>query len=540
MNFIKRILFKVVFLLLVPATAWVSCKDNEIEEMRLPRMFKPARFTISAGETSVHIQWRPSLFASNGETEYLIEVSKDGVNFSGVEFTKTTASPEVTILDTDIDIRTDYFARVKAIGKNGTDDSNWLVSGVFRITGEIFIQPVNENDVLVDVARIRWDVRDVITKIVITPQGGEPFEVTVSPEEAEEGEKIVSGLTGGTKYIVEIFKGEVSKGFITFQTKPSYAEYNVVDLTEITGNPDILAETLAVIPSGSVVLLRRGEQYTISTHNIDRSVTITSGADFNPEFATIFMTNSFNMVAGSNIDSLVFRDVNITGEDYAADYVFNINQVGMIGTVKFENVRGHRLRGFFRLQTGGAGTQVENFIMNNCVVDSLRDFSLVNTNNSNTVANISVTNTTIYHARKVIDHRSPGSNSILFENCTFYNLPTGGAAGAGSFYFIDLDTRNSTNPIVIRNCIFGKSRDEGMGGDDARGIRVGTSTTVNVENSYRTSDFISTNEAFQIPSLIGYSGTSDKLFANPSAGDFTIIDPSFAGATSAGDPRWRQ
>jgi hypothetical protein len=249
------------------------------------------------------------------------------------------------------------------------------------------------------------------------------------------------------------------------------------------------------------------------------------------------MGANFNLTAGATIDSLVFKDVNMYSDDYNAKYVFNINQVGTIGKVKFENVRGHKFRGFFRVQTGGAGTKVTDVIIERCVIDSLRDFSLVNTNNSNSVANILVTNTTLYNARKVIDHRSPGSNSIKFENCTFYNLPGGGAAGGvGGFYFIDLGTQNSATPIVIRNCIFGKTFNEGLG-DDARGIQAGASTTVSVTNSYQTSDFISTNPLYQI-SLTPYAGTSFTLYTNPAAGNFKLMDPAFAGNGTAGDPRW--
>src|SRR6185436_6466048 len=102
------------------------------------------------GETTAKVAWNPSLFTIPGAVEYVVEVSTDGVNFANVEYTATTTDAEVTILDTDIDIQTNYFARVKALGQNNTGDSNWLVSSSFRITGEIFILPINEYDVLTD------------------------------------------------------------------------------------------------------------------------------------------------------------------------------------------------------------------------------------------------------------------------------------------------------------------------------------------------------------------------------------------------------
>lgn len=517
----------------------LSCKDEE-DELALSRMFKPAEFELTSGETSATVAWTRALFTVPGEVEYKIELSKSPA-FGTVEVSETTTDISKTFLDTDIDIRVDYYARVKAIGMNGAGDSNWLVSEAFRITGEIFILPIAESDVVVDQAWIKWQADKDIHSIVLTPTSGNPIEVDVSEAEAADGKKLVDGLTPGTTYTAEIFAGDgVSKGFVRFTTKPSYADANVIDLRSITGRPGVLADTLSQIPSGSVVLLKRGATYTISSaFALDRSVTIVSGADFNPELARVFMSNNFNLVPGSAIDSLIFRDLYMYSDNYDSKYVINIGQVGTIGKVRFDNVRGHKFRGFFRLQTGGEGTKVTDLIINNCVIDSLRDFSLVNTNNSNTVANIRVTNSTIFNARKVIDHRSPGSNSIVFENCTFNNLPTGGASGGGSFWFIDLGSQNSANPIVISNCIFGKTRDEDQGGVDANGIRAGDATTVNTTNSYSTSDFISTNESYRIQGLLQYSGSSTSLFVDPANGNFTLKDNAFPGRTSAGDPRWR-
>jgi len=535
----KNILLRV--LMFTAAVITVSCKSDSEQDLILKRQFEPAAFDITNGETSVVIAWDNSLFTTAGDVQYKVELSKD-ISFSSVEVTKTTTESTLTFLDTDIDIRVDYYARVKAIGTSPTADSNWLISEAFRITGELFILPIAESDVVVNEAIIHWEAGHDIAKVVLTPVTGSPTEVSVTSEQDAAGEIEVTDLTPSTTYNAEIFASDgVSKGSVEFTTKPSYEGSNIIDLTGITGKPSILADTLPDIPSGSVVLLKRGELYTISAvMSVDRSVTIVSGADFNPTFATIKFTSNFNLIANSNIDSLVFKDLNMYSDNYTSRYVFNISQIGTIGTVRFDNCRGHRFRGFFRMQTGTTGTQVTNFFMNNCVVDSLRDFSLVNTNNLNTVANILVTNSTIYNARKVIDHRSPGSNSIAFRNCTFNNMPSSGAAGGGTTYFIDLDVQNSTGGVEITNCIFSKSWDDQALGNDARGIRVGATTSVNTTNSYALSDFVSTNALYQIPGLITYTGSSTAVFTDFVNGNFTIKDGAFPGHDNAGDPRWRQ
>lgn len=523
---------------IVASLGWISCKDDAAEELNLARQFTPADFEIEEGETSALVLWSPSLFTMPGEVQYQVEFSKT-TDFANVEHSLTVDEAQALVHDTDIDIRTDYYARVKALGSGSTGDSHWLVGGPFQITGEVFILPLAESDITTDAVRVTWTPDEVLTRIVVTPTGGgAPIEVTITEAEANAGEKIVDGLSPGVSYVVEIFMGDVSKGFLQFDAKRTYDDFNVIDLTGITGRPGVLADTLPVVDPGSVILLKRGETYTISSYSFDKSITITSGADFNPNFATIFMTNSFNLVASSAIDSLVFKDVNITGEDFNGDYAFNINQVGSIQKVLFDHARIHNVRGVFRVQTGGAGTVVDNLIFNHCVIDSVREFSVAWTNNSNIIANIRIANSTIFKARRMIVHNSAGSNSIVIENSTFNEVPSGNAEGAENNYFIDLGSNTSANAIRIVNTIIGKGWNEGAG-EYVHGIRTG-GTSVSVENSYSTSDFLTTNPSTQISGLLTYPGTSVNLFVNPDQGDFTIAAANFPAAGSAGDPRWRQ
>ena len=535
-NFYNKILplFLVVVLL-------AACeKDTEIEEPNLPRMFTPVGLRLTLAQTQVKIEWNPSLFSQDQKMQYTVEISKDSSFQTPPAFTKIVDTTFITVTDVDIAIRQRYFARIKANTTGGTEGSKyWIVSTPFTLTGEqIFIVPVPESDIIDNSVILRWTTTPGVSKIVITPPTGSPVDVVVNAADNTAGFKLIGSLIGNTTYSAEIFAGTKSKGLLSFKTKATITGANIIDLRGITGRPSVLADTLPIIPSGSIVILKRGLTYNFtSATSLNKSLTILSGSDFIPDLASIFMGSNFNLTAGAAIDSLVFKDVNMYSDDYAAKYIFNINQVGTIGKVRFENVRGHKFRGFFRIQTGGAGAQVTDLTILNCVIDSLRDFSLVNTNNSNKVANITVSNTTLYNARKVIDHRSPGSNSIKFTNCSFYNLPAGGAAGGvGGFYFIDLGTQNSATPIMITNCIFGKTWDEGLG-NDARGIQAGAATTVSVSNSYQTSDFISTNALYQI-SLIPYSGTSVNLYMDPANGNFRIKDNAFPGKGNSGDPRW--
>ena len=539
MNFYNKILpaFLIVALL-------IGCdKDTEIEDPNLPRMFTPVGLRLTVAQTQVKLEWNPSLFSQDKDVQYTVEISKDSSFQTAPAFTKVVDTTFIVVTDADIAIRQRYFARIKTNAAGSTPESKyWIVSAPFTMTGEqIFVVPVPESDIIDNAVILRWTTTPGVSKIVITPPTGSPVDVVISAADNTAGFKLIGNLLGSTTYSAEIFAGTRSKGLLSFTTKATITGANIIDLRGITGRPSVLADTIPIIPSGSIVILKRGLTYNFTaTTSLNKSLTILSGSDFIPDLASIFMGSNFNLTAGTAIDSLVFQDLNMYSDDYNAKYIFNINTVGTIGKVRFENVRGHKFRGFFRIQTGGAGAQVTDLTIRNCVIDSLRDFSLVNTNNSNKVANIIVSNTTLYNARKVIDHRSPGSNSIKFTNCSFYNVPAGPAAAGGvGFYFIDLGTQNSATPIMITNCIFGKSWEEVPGaGSDVRGIQAGTATTVSVSNSYQASDFISTNATYQIPGLIPYSGNSFSLYTDPANGNFRIKDNAFAGKGNSGDPRW--
>lgn len=527
---------------------WISCKDDD-QELNLPRRFQPADFDITGGETSATIKWNESLFTIPGEVEYKIELSKDP-DFSTIDVTKTTTETEVSVLDTEIDIKTDYYARVQALGKGNVGDSNWLISEPFQITGEIFILPIFEYDILITEVLIKWIPGKDVGKIIVTPEGGSAIEVVVSGTEAAAGQKLVEGLAQNTLYTVELQNGEgVSKGGSSFRTKPSYEGSNIIDLRGITGNPKILRDTLQDVAAGSIIWLKRGEIYTIdNTDNaalrvIGKSVTIMSGPELNPEFAKIHLTTNFNFVASSSIDSVVFKDlvfkgVRAGGASFDNDYVINSNVVATVGTIRLENCKISRLRGTVRAQTASTGTKIANYFINNCVIDSIREFAVVMASASSSFANVKISNSTFYRCRRFVNHGVAGNNSLVVENCTFNELPTGGPAGAPVNYFIDFTTSHGT-VIEVKDCIIGKTWIETAGNTDAGGIRASGTASITVTNTYVLSDFVSTVASVKIPGVIEYPATSENVFTDPGNGIFTVKDASFPGRTNAGDPRWR-
>lgn len=527
----------IFFLLLLT----MACTKKE-DELKLSRQFSPAKISSTNGETQVTLTWSSSLFTVSGDVTYAIEISDNASDFTTPIYTTTTTDVTVVVTDETLVIKKNYYARVKATGKGNTQDSNWLISSSFRILGEQYLSPVTSDNVIDKSVRLYWRASNDLTSIVITPAGGSPITINLTAGDLAATMKQIDNLTAGTTYTAEIFAGAKTKGTQQFTTVAA-VKGNVIDLRGISvvTRPTILTDTLPKIPSGSIVLLKRGSGYPIATvYNFDRSVTIQSGIDFGTNLAMLKMTSNFNFVANSVIDSIVFKDLVIKGTrpafgSYNNDYIINGNVAATIGKVKLDNCTIKILRGTVRGQAAAPGTKYSNYIINNCVMDSIRDFGIVAASGGSAFTNIKMSNTTVYRARKFIIHAVTGNTSIAIDNCTFNELVAG--ANPAANYFIDLSTFNATSGISIKNTIFGKIWDETGAGTAVFGIRAGTSTATTVTNTYNTSDFVNTTNP--IPGLTSYSGTASALFTDMNTGNFKIKDGNFVGKASSGDPRWR-
>jgi hypothetical protein len=539
-NIINKSSIALLFLVLLT----VACHKKE-EELSLPRQFSPSEINTVNGETSVTISWSASLFTTQGQVSYNVEIADDST-FQNIVYTVTSAKDTIEVTDDVLAIKKDYFVRVQAVGADGRKDSNWLEKlSAFRITGEQFLNAVTTEN-LIDVAvRLTWRQSNELTKIILTPNnGGNAIEVDLTADELTAQLVQVDNLTSGTTYTAEIFAGEKSKGTIQFTTVAAIAG-NVIDLRDIN-NPTVLIDTLPDIAAGSIVLLKRGNVYTLtSVYNFSQSVTVQSGLDFGTDLARISITSNFNVVAGSAIDSIVFKDLIIRGGNpgfngsYGSNYFFNANNAATIGTIRLENCRIETLRGVVRAQAGGAGVIIGNYVVNNCVMDTIREYGIAATSGASVIQNIKVTNSTMYKMRKFIALGVTGNQSITISNCTLNELPAGAATAANYVIALGSSSNTSVNGITINNTVIGNPWNETGAGPAIYGLQASASTAVTANNSYNTSDFASAVADHPIAGLVGYSGTTAQLFTDPANGNFKFLDGNFIGKGSAGDPRWR-
>jgi hypothetical protein len=521
----KKLSFTACLLILILG----ACKKTEtLEQVRLFRPV-PQDALLSEGNW-IKASWHPIKEAQS----YTAQLSRD--TFRTV-LRSVTLDTNVYMFD-NLDWDKLYQVQVRA---NATDTVfNSGMSNLGSIKTAKFPTILNTpgiSDVTDEAVKVSWTTGGAAVtsiKILKASDSSVVTTVTLTPTDVTNQYKIISGLSSATAYIIFLYSGTSVRGWADFSTAVPLSG-NLVDLRGITGRPSVLTDTLPVIPSGSTILLKRGETYIVATAlSLSKSVTMLSGADLlTPGQAIISMPSNFNIVSGSIIDSIVFKDVTLRGTDYASKYVFNINVACTIGKLNFISCKAEIFRGVVRTQSQPA--MINNFLIDNCILDSLAGYG-VHTVDVVTAKtdNIIIRNSTIYKAEKIITSRN-NSTSFLIENCTINEAPIGG----GGSYYVDYNTaasNNVTNGITINNCIFGIGK-ANAGARTVRGIRTNAATTINASNNHRTFDQVSLGN--DIPSINTYGKTSLELFMDPFNGNFQIIDGTFPARNTSGDPRWR-
>src|SRR6478609_5362528 len=215
----KYILSTSRIMVLIVLILAIACKEEE-QVLSLTRQFSPSKISSVNGETQVTITWPNSLFTTVGNVSYAIEISDNAADFTNPVVTATvptvgapsnTTAISVVVTDDKLQIKKDYYARVKTIGTEDVADSNWLLSTAFRILGEQYLLPVTSDNIIDKGVRLYWKPSPDLTKIIITPASGAPIEVALTDADRTATFKIISSLTQNTSYSAEIFGGTKTK-----------------------------------------------------------------------------------------------------------------------------------------------------------------------------------------------------------------------------------------------------------------------------------------------------------------------------------------
>ena len=522
----KKLKYQIIVALLLTVVVF-SCKKVELKRFTPNKMFTPTAISVSSGDTSVIISWPASLFSAGSGVNYTLEISQDSAFKATPDLSLKVDSTTAVVTDDKIKDRTPYFVRVKANATAKSAESEWVASTTpFSLVGVQIFHSLQSTNIIDDAVILDWATTEGVDKIVFTKANGDTMQYAVTADENAAGEALVEGLSAGTNYTAEIFAGNKSKGLLTFTTKAPVVGNNVVDLRPIQDRPSVLFDTLSQITDGAIVLLKRGRTYTIpSTFIFDKAVSIRSGLGFGDP-AKLLLSSNFD--ATGNIDSLNFSDLTIE-TDGSASYFMNIGHATVIGNVKVENctTNGVFNNSFIRLKTAGA--EINNLLINNCIIDSFgigAKYAVIYANASSKalIDNITIQNSTFYSFYYFIRQDGITGTSLNINNCTFNDMIN--QAG----YFINY---SGTFPPAfnIMNSILGSTIDP----TNANGIK--SSGNAVLSNTYMTSDCVFS--ANPVTGANSYPGTASDLFTDPANGNFTIKDNSFAGKSTAGDPRWR-
>lgn len=550
----KSIFNKELLLVLLLCTAcFMACSDDDESQFEKTRLFRPVLNEDMEAEGNSIIVDMGSLKAAES---YTFEVSRD--TFATLDYTFKTDTSYVIInqalVGEELFWNTLYQVRVTAHATDSQYDSK--VSDLGNVRTQRFPTILNLPQ--------PYDVTDVAARVSWTPTGAAVtsmqvfaaedlklstplFEPTpVSTVEQTAGESFVYGLEPEKDYQIAIYSGEEIRGWVNYSTKVADIDPNdpnVIDLTQ-NESPSAVADAVASAPDGAIILVKRGVTYDLPQDDLTKSITIRAAYGFGAQKAKLYTTGNWNIAANSTIDHINFINLEIRGEDFSGDYVFNPNTDNVyVRELNFENCEIGTFRGILRIR----GTvEIDNYTINNSVVDSIGGYGIFTTDTdpgdppTARVNSIVLSNSTFNKIDTGIQSRN-NSLSLTIESCTFANFIV---PGGRLFRYRGGDGNNNiTGGITINNSIFGHSWDQSGSGEygNIQGIGEGLeATNIALLNNYSTQNF-AFSEGKEIPGFTvgNYSSTQEDLWMDPDNNNFNFKDSGFSGKFTAGDPRWR-
>jgi hypothetical protein len=538
----KNRLYKYIVWSILVCSGFLSSCENEEDLGTAPRLFRP-NAEVETASNWIKATW----LKIKGATSFTIQLSTD--SFATIYRDTTVVTNYFTFEGVDWDMV--YQIRVKCNGDG--IESKYFVCPNVEVKYPTLLKDIASTDIIDVAVRTRWTnsaitpfdtikVFNVVNDSIVANIGLTAINLSDSMVE-------IGGLVPSTNYKVVIYSKGVYCGYKKFSTKAAQIFSIPVDLR---GEDDATAATMITttflqgLADSSTVILKPGMKYVITNQPaFDKTVTFVTGLGFGALPAEFSMSSNFNLPAGAAVGEVKFMGVNFIGTNPSAGfsgnfggyYLFNINTSSTIQKITVDNCVVKYLRGVVRVQAGGP--KITSLTINNCIIDSIAGYGIANVDNVDAaIENISISNSTVSNVQHFIrSTRSPtvSTKTIIVENCTFYQVPQ------SANYFLDI----SGNAIIeggaiIRNCIFGPGLPNALVPPTTNfaGFRAANIPMLDSNGNFKTSDMTWT-VGTEIPSVSDYSGSSADLFTNPSTGNFKIKDNSFAGAATAGDPRWR-
>ena len=189
------------------ALTLASCLEEPSTEVRTAdQLFRPINFTATVNGADVGFSWIPIKNAS-----YLLEVSRDSFQFQR-ELQVIKRDSTTSHLVQNLRSQSRYSARIKSVSKDPAIKDSEYQSISFTTGIENIFYPTVPASIFSNKVSLRWDSTRVVTHIKVLLIDKEVTTATLTPAEITAGSRIVTGLTPASKYVFQIYNGEMLRG----------------------------------------------------------------------------------------------------------------------------------------------------------------------------------------------------------------------------------------------------------------------------------------------------------------------------------------
>lgn len=524
----------VAILFIVIASA---CQDDD-DLATADRLFRPIINETSYGGTWIKVEWDKY----EDVDHYELQISIDSFE------TVTSATTDTSFYKFEnLEYDTDYYLRIKSVGE--TLESRYFVNDIITTSDyPTQLNSISSNDVIDNQVRVSWEEADYDSLMVFR---NDTLVITVGLTDSENETKqiIIKDLEEETPYVVKAYSAGDYMGKKSFTTMAAQIfEGDVIDLRSYSAeesysllSQDYFDQLKDSLPGGVTLVLAGGTIYELTGSKLSSNINIVTGYSLNGK-AIIAVSGNFNIDGTANIQKLYFEGILFTdhpdkprsGINFGGTYVFNISNSGAnVDSLTFENCEIRYKRGVIRIKTAAT---VGVITMNNCLIDSIAGYGVINQSNSSAVINdIAITNSTITHAQKLVI----ASKNNTLKSFTVNHVTTCFVPNTSGDYLFDLKGQSLENGCSITNSLFGV----GWNTETINGYR-SDAAVVDIDDNYRTSDLIWTyttddenNVTETAPmDITQLSDDSYTVFTDPDNNDFTVSDDRLVN--KVGDSRW--
>lgn len=533
--------------------SFTSCSDDDAPVMS--RLFRPIFNDVVAGLDANNV---PNLTMKwdnySNANQYVVKV----VNTNGTDSaTVETDTTVVTIGNLAYD--QDYNVHIVAKNTNTGAESKVYTVVATTLDYPTQLKTVSSTNIIDTQARIMWNTTsgDEAVKydqLVLKLADDESVvaEYNLTEEDQAVGEHIFKNLEPSTEYRIEAYEAGQYRGKRLFKTTtPESYSGNVVDLRGMDDDTaykflstESVDSIIALYPDQDITFVFEGGQTyrlpTLVLPSTTGKILFTTGLTLagNTKFA---VTGNFDVAAGASVGGLELQKIEFTDDpsklktssNFGGTYLFNLGgKNSYLGEVNIHDCSIKYKRGLCRVKEAAV---IDNFIIDNCILDSIGGYGLTNADNAAAeIRNVKITNSTLSNiAVGLAATKGPNPVTVTIENCTFaYCIQKGK-------YFIDFN-KKAAKSIKISNCLFGVSGATTKALAPLMAWR-GKTAPQTIDLFFTKDVEWAANEDGSPVSMFDGTVISTDMagtFKSPLTSDFTIINSTDFKISKPGDQRW--